>query len=794
MRLLRPLLAGLIIVMSVSLSRAEGTGFALALSGGGSRGFAHIGVLQALEEEGLIPDLIVGSSIGAIVGGLYAAGYTPQELRDIAVTTDWNKLFLDQPKRRNLVLAQKENMDRALLTLRFRGFIPEVPLAVSSGQDLYDYLFDLEQRARYRAWNNFDDLPVKFRTIATDIVHGEPYVFDRGSLAEAMRASSSLPLVYIPYPLEDRLFVDGGVTENIPVELARRTGARLVLAVDLSSNVNPDERIDQPWKIADRVTTILQYDQNEASRLAADIVISPEIGDRSSTDFSGVEYLIIEGYVSTKRVIPKLRELLADKQITPLPRFAASRNGLPVSKRTLEEFEASHAAQSSEVTERVIHDGVTVFPDSLIQNLPPADVARMYRDRGYTLARPVELRRAPDGALYCLWNEGRLTSITVDGLNNRRSFPVRRDFPIREGELFDAKRARRGISQLQGTERFDLVTLAPEATDTATTLKVRVVERATPQLRVGAGFSTDRKGRGFLEFVHDNLGPIGGRATLFGKYGEFDETIYVERRWNSIFRKHLTAEFRASWDREEHRVFDANHEPVSTFSFERLGTEAWAGGGFRRWGELSAGIGYTDYSAAGAVDDEEANLLWTGLRTHVDTQDRSPFPRRGIFMRSQYLLSLRASNEELVNRLTARFTGHYPLEHRLIIALRGSYAWNDFLLPLWGQHAFGGEHEMPGLHYGERFGNSKLSLQTELRYDLLSRLLADAYLSFLYSVGGVTQTSLPAPAAQDYRQSVSLRFSLSTLFGPMWLTASQLFKSEVEQECFHIYLNLGHEF
>ncbi|MCB9358134.1 MAG: patatin-like phospholipase family protein, partial [Calditrichaeota bacterium] len=292
MRWLRPLLAGILFVVCVTVSRAEDAGFALALSGGGSRGFAHIGVLQALEEEGLVPDLITGSSIGAIVGGLYAAGYTPDELRSIALTTDWNKLFLDQPKRRNLVLAQKENTGRALLTLRFRGFVPEVPLAVSSGQDLYEFLFELEQRARFRAWNSFDDLPVRFRCAATDIVHGEPVVFDHGSLAEAMRASSSLPLVYVPYPLGDKLLVDGGVTENIPVELARNNGARLVMAVDLSSNVDADIPIKQPWEIADRVTTILQYDQNDASREDADLLIVPDVGQRSTTDFTDMQTLI----------------------------------------------------------------------------------------------------------------------------------------------------------------------------------------------------------------------------------------------------------------------------------------------------------------------------------------------------------------------------------------------------------------------------------------------------------------------------------------------------------------------
>ncbi len=375
MRLLRPLLAGILIVVCNSIALAEPAGFALALSGGGSRGFAHIGVLQALEEEGMIPDMIVGSSIGAIVGGLYAAGYTPEELRAKANSTDWGNLFFGQPQRRNLVLAQKENSGKAIVTLRFRNWIPEVPIAVSSGQDLYDYLFELEQRAPYRAWNSFDDLPVRFRTVAMDLVYGKPYIFRSGSLAEAMRASSSFPLFYIPYPLGDKRLVDGGVTENIPVELARNEGALMVVAVDLTSDVNPNEPIDQPWEIADRVTTILQFGQNAESRYAADAVIVPQVGERSSSDFAHIDSMIEAGYVATKEIIEQLRVIMADKGIVPRPHFAANRNGLPVSKETRRHFEENYPNVAS-APEHVIHEGITVFPESLVVDRPPAEVAR----------------------------------------------------------------------------------------------------------------------------------------------------------------------------------------------------------------------------------------------------------------------------------------------------------------------------------------------------------------------------------------------------------------------------------
>lgn len=135
-----------------------------------------------------------------------------------------------------------------------------------------------EQRAPYHAWNSFDDLPVRLRITATDITNGAPVVFRHGSLAEAMRALSSRPLIYAPYPIDDMRLVDGGVSENIPAEQALQEGAAFVVAVDVSTPVNPDEPIDLPWELADRVTTVLQLEQNEESRNLANLTIIPEAG------------------------------------------------------------------------------------------------------------------------------------------------------------------------------------------------------------------------------------------------------------------------------------------------------------------------------------------------------------------------------------------------------------------------------------------------------------------------------------------------------------------------------------
>ncbi|MCC6475477.1 patatin-like phospholipase family protein, partial [bacterium] len=554
-------------VFAQESAKPDRFGFALALSGGGARGFAHIGVLQALEEEGLIPDLIVGSSIGSIFGGFYAAGYTPEELRDLALSKDWSQLFLDKPQRRNLALAQKENSGRHLIALRFRGWSPEVPVAVSSGQQLYEVLFEMESKAAYHAWNDFDDLPIGFRALATDLNYGGLVVLRSGSLAEAMRASSSIPLVFDPYPYGIYRFVDGGVSENIPVETARNEGGQFVVAVDLTTEVSTVNPLDQPWELADRVTAIMHAPRNEETLSFADVTIAPQIGAHDGMDFSAADSLIQSGYRETKRMIPEIRYALAQAGITPRAHFA-DRSGLSSSRLALAEFQNNYPLHANSAV-RVVHEGVTLFPDSVVRDRSPAVVERLYHNRGFTLAHPIALDQREDGTLYCKWDEGRISKLNVDGLRDSPKWSVLREFPLREGEVYQYRRARRGLSQIYGTDRFQLVSIAPQGADSGASVTIRALEKPTPEMRLGAGYSSERKGRGFIEFVHDHPRVAGARATLFGKYGERDENLRFKVNFDRLFRTYFTSELCVEWQREEQTFYGAAHEPMGFYFFER---------------------------------------------------------------------------------------------------------------------------------------------------------------------------------------------------------------------------------
>lgn len=784
----------LLVIIFCSAVNAKTVG--LALSGGGARGFAHIGVLKAFEEAGFEPDLIVGSSMGSVIGGLYAAGYSTRELESIARSADWSELFLDRPQRRNLFLGQKETVSRHIFSMRFRGWVPEVPMALSRGQQLSELLFDYVYHAPYSAWPSFDDLKIPFRAVATDISHGEPVIFAKGDLAEAMRASIALPLVFTPYQMDGRQLVDGGVIENIPVEITREQGADIVIAIDLTTGISPEEPIDLPWELTDRVTTIMQTQRIEESRAMADVVITPDIGSHSSTDFTGIDSLIQAGYRAAKAKIADVLEAVGEDD-----EVEASQPYSFASQATLNKF-WSNLPERGLPPESYFYEGITVLPDSQLMSLPMGNdglgrltwIRRQYQQKGMSLAHVTELEMGSDGVLFSRWEEGRIHSIRVAGLHRFQSWSLLREFSLQKGDIFEYRKAKRGIERIYGNDQFQFVTLSVLPGNDGADLTIRVQERPSPQLRFGAGFSSERKGRGFVEFLHDNISMVRGRLALFGKYAERDELLRARWTVDRLFRTYLTSDASVYWSRQENYFYDSAHHPTMFYFYERSGADFWAGQAFHRWGQLAGGIRYQDIQGGGVEVEPTASLLFLGLRSLVDTKDSYPFPTRGVKFHAQYDYGAKVTGERRFNRMTFMGDAHLPITHRVVAHGRTDWGWNDFRLPLWGQFPLGGQYSMMGLKYNERYGNTKVFGLAELRYDLLSRFLADAYVSALYTLGATNVESDPFPASSDYQHAVGGAFALSTFLGPMTLTAAELLPSCFGTGHFQLYLNLGHDF
>ena len=271
----------------------------LALSGGGARGGAHIGVLRKLEELEVPIDYIAGTSMGAIIGALYASGYSPDQIETLLREADWQRALGDRPARRDSTMRQKDLERRLLIPYRvgFNDGSFQFPMGAVEGQHL-DQLFN-RFLMHVSETKNFDDLRIPFRAVATDLETGEEVVLREGDLANAVRASMSIPAFFVPVPWDGQLLVDGGMANNLPVSVARDMGADIVIAVDVGSPLLTEENLNSILSVSEQLTNFLTRKNTEAQIATLgenDILLVPDLTGVSSADFEGAAPAAQLGY------------------------------------------------------------------------------------------------------------------------------------------------------------------------------------------------------------------------------------------------------------------------------------------------------------------------------------------------------------------------------------------------------------------------------------------------------------------------------------------------------------------
>ncbi len=289
---------------------------ALVLSGGGARGAAQIGVLKAFERHHIPIDFISATSMGAIIGGLYASGYSVSQIDSLTVHTDWNEVLSlsDDTRRRDLFVDQKLARDRTFLAVRFQGLTPVIPSAVASGQRLTDWLNNQTLQALYHPNPDFDHLKIPFRAIATDLISGKRVVIGDGPLAEAIRASATTPLLFDPVERDSMELIDGGILANVPVDVARERGYDVVVAVNTTSGLRTADEMKAPWETVDQMMSISMQVLNLEQLKDADVVITPDIGRHLTFDLHGLDTLITQGDQSAESKIGAVEKLLQEKE------------------------------------------------------------------------------------------------------------------------------------------------------------------------------------------------------------------------------------------------------------------------------------------------------------------------------------------------------------------------------------------------------------------------------------------------------------------------------------------------
>lgn len=269
---------------------------ALVLAGGGAKGFAHLPVIELIERMDIPVDMVIGTSIGSIIGGMYSAGYTTTEILNNFNEVDWSPMFNDTAVSPYEETLEEHSINANLFSLNMgMDFSLKLGSGLSNGQNVYQLLKNMT--LKYPSNVKFDELNIPFRAVVTDMLTGEALVLDEGDLAEAIRASMSLPSIFTPAEMDGYYFMDGGVRYNLAINVAKNMGYDIIIAVDISQKVrdNPEVYSSNPVVAMLNTITIAQYTATQAMYKDAALVVLPDISKFGTLDFKKADYIYNEG-------------------------------------------------------------------------------------------------------------------------------------------------------------------------------------------------------------------------------------------------------------------------------------------------------------------------------------------------------------------------------------------------------------------------------------------------------------------------------------------------------------------
>jgi NTE family protein len=302
----------------------------LVLSGGGAKGFAHIGVLKVLEEAGIKIDYIGGTSMGSVIGGLYASGYNASQIDSIFKKTNFDELINDYIPRSSKNFYGKKNDELYAIVLPFSNFRVGIPEALSKGMYNYNLLSSLTRNVRHV--RDFNKLPTPFLCIGTNIETGEEVLLNKGNLVQAMMASAAFPSLFTPVEIDGKLLVDGGVVNNYPIKEVRNLGADIIIGVDVQDDLLNRKGLKNATRILVQITNMQSIDKMKSKIKDTDVYIKPDIRDYGVISFDKGEEIIRKGEEAAFAVYEKIKSLTDEEHFYKKPKLKVSTDTIEIKK------------------------------------------------------------------------------------------------------------------------------------------------------------------------------------------------------------------------------------------------------------------------------------------------------------------------------------------------------------------------------------------------------------------------------------------------------------------------------
>lgn len=849
---------------------------ALALSGGGARGLSQIGVIKALEEAGIKADIVVGTSMGSIVGGMYAAGYEVEKIDSIVRETDWEDLLTlsNQSNRRDLFIDQKVTEDRAIFSLRLEGLNPILPTSFNDGQKLSNHLNVLAFNAPLHSDASFDLLAKKFRAVCTDLITGKMVVLDKGSLSNAVRASSSVTFFLAPIKMDSLLLVDGGLVANIPVEVAKKNGGDFVIAVNTTSNLWPENDLSTPWIVADQIVSIPMKLNNAEQLRIADYIIEPALNNIQATDFDFVDTLIDIGYKSTLPLTQNLKHQIDSAIYNSLKEKEKFFSNLKIdSTLTLKEkaffygYETADSISNKKINYDLYrlyetgdykklavkvstNEGNSVLriikqPNSVINNIDIIGVSlihsdkiseifsslngerfsgnkvlselleliSLYREEGYSLAeiQSVEFNEEEE-RLRIYVDEGIISQIEVQGNKTTNSSIVTRELKFSEGDFFKIKDIQEGLKNLRSTKLFNNIDIVVREDNGQNILIIRVDEKPSSLLRISFRSDNEYRAQFGLDFRDENLFGTGTELGLVLFGGLENRAYIIEQKANRVFNTYFTYKINAFYKFNDVRFYsDIPTDDNTIFSRNEVGKYRQIFYGFSlgvgtqvgRFGNLIF-EGKYQFDEIKNKENEpttpyKTKIVSLKISTTIDTQDKYPFPERGVYFSGFYETAVSILGGQTgYSNLGFEYKNYFRLSPNHTLSPIIKFGFADKTLPLSQQYSLGGQESFFGMHDNEFRGRQIFLTSLMYRYKLPFIIFFDTYFKIRYDLGS-TWDQQEQIRFKDLRHGIGGALSFDTPIGPAefaigrsFLLKNDLFRNTISWGDVLYYFSIGY--
>ena len=778
---------------------------AIVLSGGGVRGAAHIGMLKALEEHNIKPDYIIGTSIGAIIGGLYAVGYNANQIDSIFKDIDWNKFMKIgyENDRKKVFYYEKEIEDKSILSIQFNNFKFIPPEAISKGSLLNKFLRNYIINTDYYYINDFDSLQIPFRAVATDLASGKSVALCKGDLTQIIKGSISIPGYYTPVRINNLILVDGGIMANLPVRFVKdfKTDSSfnniIIIASDATTPIYKPDALRNPIVIADQVLTISMnhFAKNDAK--LADIHIKYDFNDDDNDkttnylNFSNINDYIQVGYEET------------------INRISDIKNSIMVDNFNKWFMQNSNYDTNNfiEYIAKTIADETFLYAGSVEEDISESE-SNFNTNLGNYLTDEISNKTHS-----IVINDFQLT------INNEQildySKVLKKDFPMKISDTLTKKKLMDCYNYLEDNNIYKEVSIEiilneNYYTEPNYTMVIKAIEEGNQTLRLSGNLDNENIVRLGIDFLTKGIGSKNNNSLLELGISNIHQFAAISLFNSNFFDLPLAFHISAYYNWHNLYIYEKSieernfsYEIVDTNYIKRRGFLFGIGSRIENNGIINLTYRLENQLFKG-TEDRNNNVSLFGISLKYDTEEHPFFATSGGVIDISLETNLFSINDytkftKIKAFLKTNITNNSAMKHTLSPSLY--FGIGDRTLPYPEYFSLGGQDNFFGFKEHQERGRQMFRFSIDYKYKLpnyLSILGFDSYWGTRYDLGDIWE--LPEQIKiSTLKQGFGISYSLLTAIGPASFSVGRAFNFIKENDIlkyirfgpYTVYFNLG---